>query len=1001
MIIRSVIFGVVACFLFSVMLPAQDAPWVRANTNAYNIYANSFKNAGPAKFILSKIDLAQLRARLQSAPMERTDGQFTKGIAFSIPLPGEKVLSTSIAESPIWESKYNQQFSHIKTYILSDPVTRASQGRITLTAEGISGIIFSGEGDVYIHPVNLNEPGIHRISYTRDENILMPQCGSIIPRSDVSGAINKTHNTTAAADCGRRTYRLAVAATAEYTAWAGGQANARTYITISINNVMAIYDRDLNIRFTIIAPDIILFTNANTDPYPGGNVFLDQTATDANQAALDNIIGTAAYDLGMVFNHGWNRGYVPPPFATACNPATKGKSASGTLNGQGLNPVSGPQGQAFDFTVAHEMGHQFGAPHSYASTRGTCSGFATDSAAFEPGSGSTVMGYGGYADCHTYTHYGESYFHAGSIAQIRSYINGAGNCVQPKVTGNQAPVISLPAAAFNVPVSTPFTLSATGTDANGDFLKYNWEQMDAGFLTPDIPKATNTAGPNFRSYAPTPGGNVRNFPRLDSIIKGISPIFEKLPSVTRTLHFRLTARDQSPLGGCTAEANVAVNFNSSAGPFTVTSQPNPVTWLVNSTQTITWNVAATNTAPVNCTLVNILFSTDGGLTYPYTLLSNTANDGSEIITVPNLSTQTGRIRLQPVNNIFFNINAANITISSTCAAEGATITPTDSLSLPAGSASLNLSLSPQYGTAFTPTGTITSANPSTMLPVYHSGLTLCATFGFNGSYKYNTHSFTVINPGTYTFTPSTFGLVYNLYRELFDPAFPCNNFIASNGTTPGFGGVTINGSVTATLLPGRYVIVAGTFSRTFPTLPFSYTVAVSGGSIYTNPPNPGTSFNYLYVVIDKATNLIKSIASTADLSNSTTYPGGTGYAIYGLSYSNASPALSSFVGTGFNTLNNALLFNSAYCGNLSKNFQRVTILTLYTFTGNGNWNVPGNWSNNAIPPSPLPPFSAISINPAGSGECILNVPMIISSGDQLTVEAGKRFRILGSLTIEN
>jgi len=413
----------------------------------------------------------------------------------------------------------------------------------------------------------------------------MLQCAAA-SGADVTPALKRAAVVTEA-DCGKRTYRLAVAATAEYTAWAGSQAAALNHITISINNVNAVYERDLNIRFTIVAPNSILFTDAATDPYPGGNVYLDDAATNANQTALDNIIGTAAYNVGIVFNKGWDRGYVPLPFGFVCKPASKGKGAAGTNSGQGLNPTTGPQGQFFDFTVIHELGHHFGAPHSYASSTGICTGFSTASSAFEPGSGSTVMGYAGYTNCNTYTQYGEAYFHAGTISQIQAYVNGPGNCVSPLNTGNTAPVVAVPAAAYTIPVATPFTLTGAATDAEGDTLIYNWEQMDVGFLTTVPPAATNTAGPNFRSYSPTPEGKIRTLPGIHDIAAGVSPPYEVLPTVTRTMNFRLTVRDQSSLGGCVSSKDVAVNFNSSAGPFRVTSQPGAVTWAVGSLQTIT------------------------------------------------------------------------------------------------------------------------------------------------------------------------------------------------------------------------------------------------------------------------------------------------------------------------------------------------------------------------------------------------------------------------------
>jgi Metallo-peptidase family M12B Reprolysin-like len=461
-------FAAFICVLSSATLKAQQSLWTKVKNNSPGNYSTSLKQVSPRKSSLSKIDLTRLKNILQSAPLEKNDGRPAEGISFSIPLPDETILTTSVVESPVWESKYAAQFSHLKTYTLTDPVTNSSQGRITVTAEGINGIIFSDKGTVYINPVSEADPGTHVSYYAQDQNGAMPACGS--PGDGAPANEMQLTQRITAGDGNRRTYRLAVAATAEYTAWAGSQVNAVTYITISINNVIAVYDRDLNVRFTIVSPNSILFTNAATDPYPGGNVYLDDAATNANQTALDNIIGTAAYDLGIVFNHGWDRGYVPLPFGFVCNAASKGKSAAGLLAGRGQNPVVGPQGMAFDLTVAHEIAHQFGATHSFSSNVGTCGVHGNAAATFEPGGGSTLMSYGGYPDCNTYVSYAEMYFHAGNIAQIQTYISGPGNCVTPTVTGNTAPVLNIAAATYTIPVSTPFTLTATGTDADGNTL---------------------------------------------------------------------------------------------------------------------------------------------------------------------------------------------------------------------------------------------------------------------------------------------------------------------------------------------------------------------------------------------------------------------------------------------------------------------------------------------------------------------------------------------------
>ncbi|HAO28021.1 MAG TPA: hypothetical protein DCQ68_10845, partial [Chryseobacterium indologenes] len=78
-------------------------------------------------------------------------------------------------------------------------------------------------------------------------------------------------------------------------------------------------------------------------------------------------------------------------------------------------------------------------------------------------------------------------------------------------------------------------------------------------------------------------------------------------------------------------------------------------WAGNSSQTITWDVANTTAAPVSCANVSILLSTDGGLTYPTILVASTPNDGSEAVTIPDISTTQARIMVAGEGNVFFNV----------------------------------------------------------------------------------------------------------------------------------------------------------------------------------------------------------------------------------------------------------------------------------------------------------------------------------------------------------
>jgi hypothetical protein len=138
-----------------------------------------------------------------------------------------------------------------------------------------------------------------------------------------------------------------------------------------------------------------------------------------------------------------------------------------------------------------------------------------------------------------------------------------------------------------------------------------------------------------------------------------------LPAITRTMTFQVVARDNRANGGGISTATATVNVDGAGGPFAITAPNTGATLARNSSSTVTWNVAGSSAAPVNTANVRILFSTDGGITFPTVLLNSTPNDGSESITVPNVETVTGRIKIEAVGNIFFDVSNVNFTVSAT------------------------------------------------------------------------------------------------------------------------------------------------------------------------------------------------------------------------------------------------------------------------------------------------------------------------------------------------
>jgi hypothetical protein len=370
-----------------------------------------------------------------------------------------------------------------------------------------------------------------------------------------------------------------------------------------------------------------------------------------NQSNLDTVIGSANYDFGHVFSTG---GGGVASLGVVCRAGVKARGVTGS---------SQPVGDPFDVDyVAHEIGHQFGANHSFNGNAGSCSGGNRNGpTAYEPGSGSTIMAYAGICGAQNLQLYSDDYFHGVNLDEIVAYSTvGSGNgCPVVTPTRNQPPVVDAGPGGFTIPSQTPFTLTGSASDPNGDALTYNWEEFDLGPAgAPNNPLSP----PFFRSW-PSVASPARTFPRLPDLVNNSTVIGEVLPNVTRALNFRLTVRDNRLGGGGVNSANVGFNVTTAAGPFAVTAPNTAVVWAGNSQQNVTWNVAGTTAAPVSCPSVAISLSSDGGFTYPITLVSNTPNDGSQSIVVPNIATTTARVRVACASNVFFDISNANFTIN--------------------------------------------------------------------------------------------------------------------------------------------------------------------------------------------------------------------------------------------------------------------------------------------------------------------------------------------------
>lgn len=611
---------------------------------------------------------------LDRAPMEFTDAARNSRIVLSLPFPDGSFQRFNLELSPIMEPQLAAQFPEIKTYrgqSLDDP---AVVTRFGWTLFGFHAIILGPQGTVYIDPYGKGDQVNYNSYFKRDYQKEGAQFQCLFNEDSQTTLQTNTPEPNVLNGTTLRTYRLALAADGEYTTFAGGTVPlALSAMTISMNRVNGIYEREVAVHMNMVANEAsIIYTNPSTDPYTNNN---GVTMLSQNQTNLDTVIGTANYDIGHVFSTG---GGGVAGLGVVCSAGNKARGVTG-------NPS--PVGDGFDVDyVAHEMGHQFGGLHTFNGTTTNCGGGnRSGSAAYEVGSGSTIMAYAGICGSQNLQPHSDDYFHVKSLEQIVAFITGS-SCAASTFTGNTPPTVNA-GLDYSIPKGTPFALTATGSDVNGDSLTYCWEEYDLSSSSPPDTDVDGQPRPIFRSFNPVAGPS-RTFPKLSDVLNNTATYGEVFPSITRTMTFQVTARDNRALGGAISTDTALVSVVGGSGPFFVTQPNTAVSWTGGTSQTVTWDVANTNIAPVNCSLVKLSLSTDGGSTFPIVLSSGTANDGSHSITVPTVVTAQGRIKVEALGNIFFDISDINLSIVAGCPAS--TSSTTMSFTASAGSGSFNI-----------------------------------------------------------------------------------------------------------------------------------------------------------------------------------------------------------------------------------------------------------------------------------------------------------------------
>lgn len=642
-----------AFVLLTLPLRAQvaspDGAWTRLESFPAQVAAGEAW-IRPRSYSAWRFDQAAAERFLAQAPLEDS-GQV---LVVHLPMPEGHLERFEVVLSPVMAPELAAAYPSIRSYLgygVDDPWATV---RFDVSPLGFRAQILTPQGAAYVDPYTKGD-WTHYVSYrkrdfagvfARDWRCLtiadaVAGTGSTSPLAGAFDAPAGDGGSTQRAGPTRRTFRLAVSATAEYTAFHGGTVTAGlAAVNTLVNRVTGVYEVELNTRLLLVANnDQVIFTNAATDGFTNGNA---GTMLNENQTVTDARIGSANYDVGHVVGTG--SGGVAGSIGNVCTAGQKARGVS-----LGSPPVNDPF--VVDY-VCHELGHQFAGFHTFHSCGGGQGGPANR--AVEPGSGSTIMAYAGICGSDNLQPNSDPIFHSLNFDDMIAYI-AARPCRVDVSTTNLAPVVAA-GADFVIPRNTPFALTATGSDPNGDAITFAWEQIDTSSASDPLPvDPTRTVGPITRPFNPTTSPT-RNFPPLSVLLGGPAVPGEVLPAAARTMNFRVTARDNR--GGVNTDDMVVTV--AATGPFRVLS-PN-----TSASQqgriTVTWDVAGTNAAPVNAANVRILLSTDGGNTYPTVLAASTPNDGSESILLPSISSTTARVRIEAVGNIFFDISDANFTI---------------------------------------------------------------------------------------------------------------------------------------------------------------------------------------------------------------------------------------------------------------------------------------------------------------------------------------------------
>ena len=381
------------------------------------------------------------------------------------------------------------------------------------------------------------------------------------------------------------------------------------------------YLRDLGVRFEVVNDERLIIKDATKETF--ASTRNASYVKDNSTIVINSLIGENSYDVGI---------------SLVYTSSQKEARIRGLAHIEGVyqpNTKADAVAVLTKEVIAHEIGHLFGGRHTFGSHKGSA---AYDSEKTELGSGTSVMSYGSPRD----------FFSLSSIKRIRKRLTQVPAKVQDKTFATQAPRIDRSKLKnhYTIPKGTFFQFYIPATDPDSSVLLYAVNQHD-------VRNGDETPITQYAIYKPTTANPVTIKTEYHENSGNVVANSGLAHQTTGTFTFWLGVSDAQPQQAADyivqydlAETKVTVKEGT---PFEITTTPKNK-YKGGEKISLQWKVDAAIFAG---TKVRVLLSDDLGKTFKHIVLAETANDGAEEVTLPNINTSKAVLKVEVIEGVAF------------------------------------------------------------------------------------------------------------------------------------------------------------------------------------------------------------------------------------------------------------------------------------------------------------------------------------------------------------